>query len=136
MSDIESRTTGCKTGETPRRCVERTLEAMNANGHFDAAVLATMDGLPVATVPPSFNPETAAAMVALVKGVINRARTQLHLAEVDEVSLVDSNRKRLVCRYFSHDGEDFILAIVALPDHCYRRVTSQAIRAIKEAMSG
>jgi predicted regulator of Ras-like GTPase activity (Roadblock/LC7/MglB family) len=114
---------------------ERTLKAMNQEGHFQAAVLATRDGLPIATVPPSFDPETSAAMVALMKNVVNRAQSHLRLTEVDEVSIVDSDRKRLVCRYFSHDGEDFILAIIAPPDHRYRRVTTRAIRTIKEALS-
>jgi predicted regulator of Ras-like GTPase activity (Roadblock/LC7/MglB family) len=117
-------------------CFERALKVMNQEGHFQAAVLTTRDGLPIATVPPSFDPDTSAAMVALVREVIHRAQSQLRLAEVDEVSLVDSDRKRLVCRYFSHDGEDFILAIIAPPDHRYRRVTAQAIHIIKEALSG
>jgi predicted regulator of Ras-like GTPase activity (Roadblock/LC7/MglB family) len=109
---------------------------MNQKGRFQSAVLATMNGSPIATVPPSFDAETTTAMVSLVRALINRVYHQLHLAKVDEVSLIGGDGKRLVCRYFTHDGEDFLLAVVAPPDQSYRRVTTQAIRAIKAALSG
>lgn len=122
--------------ETPRSKFEHVLKSMNHKGGFQSAMLATIDGLPLAAAPASREPETAAATVALVKGVINRARSMLRLDQVDEVTLVDGNRTRLVCRYFSHEGEDFILAVMAPPDASYRRVTAEAIRAIKATLSG
>jgi predicted regulator of Ras-like GTPase activity (Roadblock/LC7/MglB family) len=135
-SMARSRINNLETVETSQAHFEQTLRAMNHKGHFQSAVLATMNGSPIATVPPSFDAETTAAMVSLVRALINRVYHQLHLAKVDEVSLIGGDGKRLVCRYFTHDGEDFLLAVVAPPDQSYRRVTTQAIRAIKAVLSG
>ena len=135
-SMARSRVNNPQTVETLRAHFEQTLRAMNQKGRFQSAVLATMDGLPIATVPSSFDTEATTAMVSLVRALINRVYHQLHLAKVDEVSLIGGDGKRLVCRYFTHDGEDFLLAVVAPPDQSYRRVTTQAIRAIKVGLSG
>jgi predicted regulator of Ras-like GTPase activity (Roadblock/LC7/MglB family) len=135
-SMARSRMNNLETVETSRAHFEQMLRTMNQKGRFQSAVLATMNGLPIATVPSSFDAETTTAMVSLVRALINRVYHQLHLAKVDEVSLIGGDGKRLVCRYFTHDGEDFLLAVVAPPDQSYRRVTTQAIRAIKAALSG
>ena len=123
-------------GETPRTRFERTLKTMNQKGHFQSALLATMDGLPIASAPSSYDAESSIEMVTLVKQVVNRVYHQLRLAKVDEVSLVSRDGEKMVCRYFAHDGEEFILAIVAPPDQCYRRVTSKAIHDIRDVLSG
>ncbi len=65
-----------------------------------------------------------------------QARTQMGLAQVDEVSIVDNDKIRLTCRYFVADGEEFILAIVALPYQSYRRLTNRAIREIRRFWPG
>lgn len=111
----------------------RILEEMNAQGHFQASVLASGDGLTLATVASDFEAETVAAMVALLKNVANRAQTSIGLRQVDEVSIVDSNKVRLICRPFMAGEEELVLAVVALPDRSYRRLTNHAICAIRRS---
>jgi len=111
----------------------RILEEMNERGQFQTSVLASADGLPLASVTSHFEAETMAAMVALVKNVARRAQTHIGLQQVDEVSIVDSNRMRLICRPLMVDGEELVLTIVTLPDRTYRRLTNHAIHEIRRA---
>lgn len=109
----------------------RILEEMNEQGRFQTSVLVSADGLPLASVTSHFEADTTAAMVALVKNVARRAQTNIGLQQVDEVSIVDSNRMRLICRPFTLGDEELVLTVVALPDRTYRRLTNRAIREIR-----
>jgi predicted regulator of Ras-like GTPase activity (Roadblock/LC7/MglB family) len=95
------------------------------------SILVNVEGLTVATVSSPFDTDTVAAMAALIKNVVRQTQTQMGLAQVDEVSIVDDDKMRLTCRYFVADGEELVLAIVAPPYQPYRRLTNQAIREIK-----
>jgi predicted regulator of Ras-like GTPase activity (Roadblock/LC7/MglB family) len=88
--------------------------------------------LPIATVPSDYDTEITAAMVALLRRVARETQDQVGMARLDEVSIRASDRIRLVCRYFSANGEDFILAVV-VPSHqrYYRRLTNRAITEIR-----
>lgn len=115
---------------------DEILKQMNTAGHFSASVLASQDGLAIASAPmPSpYDADTMAAMVSMVKDFILQTQTRLGLAEVDEVSMVVGDRSRLVCRYFTADGEQpFVLAVVTPPNATYRRVTTRAVREIQAA---
>jgi len=114
---------------------EKILREMNHAGDFKAAVLSTTEGLSLASVPAGYEDEMAAAMVALLNDVARQAHRQLNLAQVDELSLVDDDRTRLACRYFSVDGQDLVLAVLTPPDHYYRRLTNRAIKALRAAWS-
>jgi len=110
---------------------EKILQEMNRAGDFKAAVLSTTEGLSLASAPAGYEDEMTAAMVALLNKVAGRARRQLNLAQVDELSLVGDDRTRLACRYFSVVGQDLVLAVLIPPDRCYRRLTNRAIREIR-----
>ncbi len=114
---------------------EEILARMNKEGEFTTAVLASDDGLPVAAAPspPAYDPDTIAAMVTLVKGLIEQTRERLGLELVDEVSIVVSDRSRLVCRYFKIGALSFILAIVTPPNASHRRLSTRAIRELQQA---
>lgn len=114
---------------------EKILVQMNQEGQFSTSVLASEDGLPVAAapVPPAHDPDTIAAMVTMVKEFVQETQERLGLAQVDEVSMVVNDHSRLICRYFIAANRPFVLAIVAPPHVSYRRLTTQAIRKLKEA---
>jgi len=115
---------------------EKILREMNHAGDFKAAVLSTTEGLSLASAPAGYEDEITAAMAALLNEVARRAHRQLNLAQVDELSLVDDDRIRLACRYFSVDGQDLVLAVLTPPDHYYRRLTNRAIREIRRCWLG
>lgn len=112
------------------------LKELKDQGHFMASMLVSAEGLAIASVSAPFDTETMAAMAALIKNVVRQARTQMGLAWIDEVSIVDDNKMRLTCRYFTVDGEELILAIVAPPHQTHRRLTNQAIREIRQSWLG
>jgi len=99
---------------------------MNEAGGFEVSVLTSIEGLPISTVPTSYNSDLMAAMVALVQKVSNDAQSQLRMAEVDEVTIRDRDIVRLVCRYLTIGEEKLILVTLVPPDHAYRHVTNQA----------
>ncbi|MBM3127746.1 MAG: hypothetical protein FJ009_03825 [Chloroflexi bacterium] len=111
------------------------LQRMNKDGFFVASVLASEDGLPIASAPtPStYDADTIAAMVALVKDFIKQTQTRLGLADVDEVSIFVNDRSRLICRYFNAGTQPFVLTVLAPPNQSYRRVTTRAVHEIQAA---
>ncbi len=110
------------------------LERIIEEGDFEASVLASSDGLPIATVPSDYDTDTTAAMVGLLRRVAQEIREHVGMAQLDEVSVRASDHIRLVCRCFSMSGEDFILAVV-VPGHrrYYRQLTNRAIKELKLA---
>jgi predicted regulator of Ras-like GTPase activity (Roadblock/LC7/MglB family) len=118
---------------TDQAYLAQILEEMNDMGHFKASVLVDAEGLPLSSVSSPFDTDTVAAMVALVKNSIQQAREHIGLDEVDEVSVVQGDRMRLICRYFVASGEELVLVVIAPPDQTYRRLTNRAISTIKQA---
>ncbi len=116
---------------------ETLLAQMNQAGHFTAAVLASDDGLPVASAPtPSpYDSDTIAAMVTMVKDFIKQTQTRLGLADVDEVAIFVNDRSRLICRYFDAGAHPLVLTVLAPPHVSYRRVMSRAIKEIRKVWS-
>ena len=114
--------------------LEEVLQEMSDQSGFEAVVLASDEGLPLATLPSMYDSDTTAAMVAMLEGVSREARNQLGLAEVDEVTICDLDRIRLVCRYLNVNGEVLILAVMVPPKAYYRRLTNRAIRRIKHIL--
>ena len=111
----------------------RILHDMNETGSFRASFLVDAQGLPVAAVTSSYDTDTASAMAALVRNVIEQAQTRIDLAEADEVTVRDNDKIRLVSRYFAVGGETLILVVVAPPYRSYRRLTNRAIKALRAA---
>ncbi len=118
---------------TEQASLARILREMNDEGHFKASVLVGAEGLPLAWTSSPFDSETIAAMVALVKNTVRQAREQIGLDEIDEVSVVQGDKMRLVCRYFVAGEEELVLAVVTPPYQTYRRLTNRAVRKIKRS---
>jgi predicted regulator of Ras-like GTPase activity (Roadblock/LC7/MglB family) len=110
---------------------DEALQNMMDRLRLEGAVLASSDGLPIATVPSAYDPETAAAMVALLQSVSHEAHDQLGVSGVDEVTVVGRDRRRLVCRRLQIDGEELVLALMVPANRYYRRISNRAIKEIK-----
>lgn len=116
----------------PKVSFEKTLERINREGNFEASVLASPDGLPVATAPSDYDTDITAAMVAFLRSVAQQTQDHVGMAPLDEISIRASDHVRLVCRSFRVGGEDFILAVVVPPkQRYYRQLTNRAIRELK-----
>jgi predicted regulator of Ras-like GTPase activity (Roadblock/LC7/MglB family) len=113
---------------------EQALDGINRQGSFLASVLASSDGLPIATVPSDYDTDVTAAMVALLRSVASQAQDHVGMSQLDEVTVRAGDHIRLVCRCFQLDGQDFILAVVVPgSQRYYRQLTNQAIKQLTEA---
>lgn len=119
--------------EQPQTVFEEVLHRMNEAGGFEASVLASGDGLPIANVPSDYDFQTIAAMVAVLASVAGETQSRVGLGQLDEVSVLADDRIRLVCRYFTTSGEEFVLGVVVPRNGYYRRATNNAIREIRRA---
>jgi predicted regulator of Ras-like GTPase activity (Roadblock/LC7/MglB family) len=130
--DVHTRTS--KLGDYQQ--VKYALQAMNEAGQFEAAVLTSAEGLPIITIPTNYDSHVAAALVAMLRKISDRAENQLGMAEVDEVTIYGHDRIRLVCRYIpSMDGKNrLMLAVMVPPGQSYRRVTNRAVRQIRHLL--
>lgn len=108
------------------------LEEMNLEGGFVRSVLATSEGLPIASSPMQPDHELASAMIAMLGQVSAETQDHLELAAVDEVTIRTEDKKHLVCRRIQ-SGSDWIClcALVPAGSH-YRRATNRAVRRIRE----
>lgn len=114
--------------------LEAQLKRLNIEGQFLASLIADVQGLPVAAVGSEYNTEMIAALSALVQDVSHRAETQLGFKKMDEVSLVDDDKVRLVCRYFKVGDHIYVLSCVVPAYRTYRRLTNTALREIEKIM--
>ena len=111
------------------------MQSMHEAGQFEAAILASLDGLPIATEPPDLDPQVAAATVAMLRKVGSDTQEQLGMAELDEATIRSRDGVRLVCRCLTAGGQEMILIAIVSPGGYYRRVTGRAIKQIAQLLS-
>ena len=106
------------------------LEEMNQEGGFTRSVLATSEGLPIASCPTQPDNELASAMIAMLQQAGVETQDHLGLAAVDEVTIQTEDRMRLVCRRIQ-SGADWICLCALVPaGSYYRRATNRAVHRI------
>lgn len=113
--------------------ISQLLVEMNRAGGFLVSVLTDREGFPIASASANGqNSDTQAAVVALAQKTVNQVRDHLGMAGMDEFTLFDEKGQRLVCRPFSVNDRELILAVLS-PDKgkAYRRLTNQAVLAIQ-----
>ncbi|MBN1658626.1 MAG: hypothetical protein JXA93_09510 [Anaerolineae bacterium] len=110
------------------------VQGMYGTGDFRAVVLASADGLPIATAPADYESDLPSAMVALIRGVSHDVQSQLGMADLDEVTIYDQAQQRLVSRYLTVGSESLILATIVSPGRPYRRATNRALRQIEKLL--
>jgi predicted regulator of Ras-like GTPase activity (Roadblock/LC7/MglB family) len=107
------------------------LHNLNSLGGFSISVLTDRDGLLLASAcSPDWDSEKQAAVVA----VIQRAAQQtegVEMGRADEVTVRDSQGRRLVCRPFAVMDRVLILGVLAENGRAYRRATNDAVREIR-----
>lgn len=112
------------------------LEEMNREGGFDRSVLATSEGLPIASSPMQPDQELASAMIAMLQQVGAETQDHLNLAAVDEVTIRTEDRMHLVCRRIQSGSDWICLCALVPPGSYYRRATNRAVRRICEIIEG
>lgn len=108
------------------------LEEMNREGGFNRSVLATSEGLPIASYPMQPDHELASAMIAMLQQAGAETQGHLNLAAVDEVTIRTEDRMHLVCRRIQSGSDWICLCALVPPGAYYRRATNRAVRKITE----
>jgi predicted regulator of Ras-like GTPase activity (Roadblock/LC7/MglB family) len=121
------------TGDAPVTFGE-ILQEMNLEGGFSRSVLATSEGLSIASAPMQPDHELASAMIAMLHKVGAETQDHLNLAPVDEVTIRTAESEHLVCRTINSAGDWICLCAVVPPGHTYRRATNRAVRRIQELL--
>jgi predicted regulator of Ras-like GTPase activity (Roadblock/LC7/MglB family) len=111
------------------------LEEMNQEGGFTRSVLASSEGLPIASVPVNPDSELASALVALLQKVSADTQDQLGLSPVDEITIRLENQEHLVCRTITTGRDCLSLCALVPPHHPYRRATNRAVKRIREILN-
>lgn len=125
-------TEGKNSGEESLSPFLKILEEMNQDGGFDRSVLATSEGLPIASCPMQPDHELASAMIAMLQQVGVETQDRLNLAAVDEVTIRTEDSMHLVCRRIQ-SGSDWICLCALVPAGAYyRRATNRAVRRISK----
>ena len=120
------------TDKTGSEQLSNILADMNRQGNFLISVLTDLQGLPLASASTNGeNPEMQAAVVALIQKTAMQT-SKVNMAETDEVSVFDRQGRRLVCRPFEVSDRALVLAVMTPRDQSYRRLTRQAIAAIRQ----
>lgn len=117
-------------GNAPLSFVE-ILQAMNSEGGFVRSVLATSEGLPIASAPDNPDNELAGAMGALLQKVSEDTQGQLGMAPLDEVTIRTEDRTYLVCRRIGTGDDSLSLCALVPANHAYRRATNKAVKRIQ-----
>ena len=110
------------------------LKEMNSEGGFTRSVLASSEGLPIASAPMSPDHELASAMIALLQQVSVETQDNLGLPPVDEVTIRTQERSYLVCRAIPVGDEWLSLCALVPPGRTYRRATNRAVRRIHSVL--
>jgi len=106
--------------------IENILTDLIQEGSFIYAVVASNDGLLIATAGEA-NVAMVAAVAATMKDLAERAHQHL-----TEIATRDRAGNHIVSRYFSVDKDLLLLTVKVPPGRTYRRLTSRAIRKIKQ----
>lgn len=112
------------------------LEQLTQECAYDSALVCTDEGLLVACTGDLPTSEELAGVVGLVEDVVVRSERDLGVERVDEVTLLDPGRGRLVIRPLLVEGQRFHL-VVRLPSRStWRRNTNRVSREVVKILGG
>ncbi len=114
--------------------LDSVLHRINREGDFRASIISTLEGWSLAAVSSEFDDVVISAISTIVQDASKKAEAYIGFKRMDEVSLVDDDKFRLVCREFTVDDSHFILTVVVPPYKSYRRLTNVAIRVIEKIL--
>ncbi len=115
--------------------LESVLQKINEEGEFKASIISTLEGFTLASKFSEFDDVVISAISVIVQDVSAKAQRFIGFNRMDEVSLVDDDKFRLVCREFEAIGRKFVLTVVVPPYKTYRRLTNIALRDIEKILN-
>jgi predicted regulator of Ras-like GTPase activity (Roadblock/LC7/MglB family) len=119
-------------GGDPASSFDDILKKINRQGDFLFSVLSTEEGFPIAFQPGNQKFNQTSAMTALLHQVCQQTRSVLELDDLDEITIRTQDHTRLIIRSIQIGGERVLLSVLIPADRCYRQLTNQALRSVRE----
>lgn len=111
------------------------LHANNARGGYALSLICTEQGLPLAVAGDGPDVDVLAAFIALFDEVVARARRDLGLAGVDELTLLEGPARRLVVSPLGVSHEPRLYLVVQMDaSRTWRRNTRLLRDALRSAL--
>lgn len=114
--------------------LEKILYQINKEGDFKTSIISDIDGLSLASATSDFDEQRVAAIAGIVQEVSAKAEKYIGFKKMDEVSMVDDDKFRLVCREFEVEGRHLILTVMVPPYKTYRKLTNTALKVITQVL--
>lgn len=115
----------------------RELKLLNKQGGYHGSLICTDQGLLIASDGNLGSDEALAGFTSLFDDIVIRARRDLGRDSIDEITLLDRARGRLVIRPIVSDGADRLMLVVSLPaDASWRRNTTALTRRLRPLLEG
>lgn len=112
--------------------LQRELAATNRAGGYHGSLICTDQGLLIASDGDVGSDEVLAGFASLFDEVAYRAKRDLDLSALDEITVLDGKRGRLVCRPLRSAGDTRLMLVVSMPaDASWRRNTTQLVRRLE-----
>ena len=112
--------------------IEGILERMGRDANCHAVTLSDEQGLAIGKYTAQEDTTDAMSAISSVGADLKHwVERELSFSAVDEISTVNDNKLRLVCRYFEVNETAFTLSFIVPPYQSYRQASNNAIRDIK-----
>jgi hypothetical protein len=112
------------------------LAEVNATGGYPLSLVCTDQGLLVASTGDHLSSEQLAGLTSLFDDIVVRAQRDLEVHRVDEVTLLDPGRGRLIIRPVPLGGAPrFFLVLQAPTQATWRRNTNRLTRELADLLA-
>lgn len=102
---------------------------------YSVALVCTDEGLLVASADDDLDSEELAGLTGLFDDIVTRAQRDLSMQRVDEVTMLDPGRGRLVVRPLAMQGPQRFFLVVRVPHRStWRRNTNRLGRALVDLL--
>ena len=116
----------------PAATVASVLEKLNAAGSHYMSLVCTDEGLLLGSAGDEATGEAVAGFTSLFDDIVRRAERDADMTRVDEVTLLDPRRGRLIIRPIDLEGGSRFFLVVRLPTSgTWRRNTSVACTELR-----
>lgn len=123
------------TDHTVQGAITDQLHAMNVTGDYPTSLVCTEEGLLIASAGESMSDEELAGFTALFDDIVVRAGRDLGMGGIDEVTLLDENRGRLVIRPLYVEELRLFLVVRVPARTTWRRNTNRLCARLPKLMA-
>ncbi|MDZ7268878.1 MAG: roadblock/LC7 domain-containing protein [candidate division KSB1 bacterium] len=120
--------------KAPQFSIEQKMASIVTLGNYEAALLFSEEGLPIAQAISHAGPETNADRIAemaiTLQEVSRMAATVGGISRLREVAIEGDNHRRIVFRFFRAFEQAVVLAVVVPPGKPYKQKTNELEKLI------